>query len=392
MKNKIILFSTFIFFSLLTFAVPRLVKAENSSFEKRNVTLGQNEVINGNYYAAGETVEILGTINGDAYIAGGQVFINGTINGDLLVAGGTVTISGQIKEDVRAVGGQITVNAKIGKNLSVAGGNLDITETATINSALHLAGGNLTISSPIAKEIIAAGGNLTFRGLASNNFDAFVGNLTLSPTAKVKGNLNYWSEEKAMIDPSASVSGSVNYHQVDTKPMTQKVEKGKTGAFSGFHFASTIYSLLTTLIAGLFLLKFFPNYTQNAKDVIIKRPLKATFKGLLTVTLYPFLFILSLLTIILIPFAFLSIPLFMGYLYIARVFVILAIGAYLTKKLNRKATPYVNFFLGLFVYYLISLIPILGGMIKFTLMLTALGAGLINEKTTYKLGRRSEIY
>src|SRR3989344_7228032 len=52
------------------------------------VTLAKDEVIDRDFFGAGQVVEINGTVNGDVYAAGGEVTVSGVVNGDVLVAGG----------------------------------------------------------------------------------------------------------------------------------------------------------------------------------------------------------------------------------------------------------------------------------------------------------------
>ena len=80
---------------------------------RSHVTVPASQVVNGDYFAFGGTVEIAGTINGDLYASGGQVVIDGTVNGDVLVAGGRVSLSGSVSQDVRAAGGQVTISGRL---------------------------------------------------------------------------------------------------------------------------------------------------------------------------------------------------------------------------------------------------------------------------------------
>src|SRR5687767_13900949 len=88
---------------LLCVSVSSYVYAEENSIP--NVYLSKGEIINHDYFAAGNTVNLSGTVNGDAYIAGGNVTVDGTVNGDLLAAGGNVTILGKVTGNVRTAGG-----------------------------------------------------------------------------------------------------------------------------------------------------------------------------------------------------------------------------------------------------------------------------------------------
>jgi len=51
-----------------------------------NVTLGTDKVIDGNYYAAGQNIEIYGTVNGDLFLAGNMITIDSeNINGNIFI-------------------------------------------------------------------------------------------------------------------------------------------------------------------------------------------------------------------------------------------------------------------------------------------------------------------
>jgi cytoskeletal protein CcmA (bactofilin family) len=96
--------------------------------EEKLMILPAGKVINKDYFAYGERVEISGTVNGDVYAVGGQILVDGKINEALLAAGGKVNIAGTASQDVRIAGGQITINGEIGRNLTVAGGNVELTD------------------------------------------------------------------------------------------------------------------------------------------------------------------------------------------------------------------------------------------------------------------------
>ena len=76
------------------FSTANAQERAGQSGSRRGVTVPASQVVNGDYFAFGGTVEIAGTINGDLYASGGQVVIDGTVNGDVLVAGGRVSSIG----------------------------------------------------------------------------------------------------------------------------------------------------------------------------------------------------------------------------------------------------------------------------------------------------------
>ena len=96
---------------LLAFLILLAATFATSAFAAKNfqrnetVLLSKDDVVEGDYFAAGERVTIAGTVNGDAYVAGGNVIVEGEINGDLIAAGGTVNIrNNRFGKDCRQFG------------------------------------------------------------------------------------------------------------------------------------------------------------------------------------------------------------------------------------------------------------------------------------------------
>ena len=134
MKKIGILFSTLLLFLL----VPVVVFAQKDvAITGDRVVLSAEEVIDHDYFAAGEIVEIYGTVNGDVYVAGGQLIINGTINGDLLAAGGQMSIDSTVPQNARIAGGQISVDGNIGRNLTIGGRKNETTKRFYIGRAFN---------------------------------------------------------------------------------------------------------------------------------------------------------------------------------------------------------------------------------------------------------------
>lgn len=391
MKKLIGIFS--VLFIIIFITVPTTFAAYKISSNENVVSLPKGEVVDGNYYAAGESVEIFGTVNGDVYAFGGQVLIDGEITGDLITAGGMVNVSGTVGQDLRAAGGQIVINSNVGKNLSVAGGNIDIGNIAKVGGAAQIAGGNVTVSAPINSELLLGAGNVTVNNQVGGDLNAGVGTMRLSGSANVSGNLNYWSEEEASIDNSATVSGQVMRHDPKFNTNTnQPTQEQVKQFFTGVSLFSKLGTIIVSLIFGFAMLKLFPNYTQRASELVQTNTLRSLGYGFLAVIAFPFIVLLLLITILGIPFGLFLIPVFIFYIYIVRIFVMLAMGKFLSQKANLKnSSELLTFLIGLIAYYVLTILPILGGLIKFILILIGLGAALVNDKKTYQASRKSKI-
>lgn len=345
------------------------------------VTVPAGTVIDRDYFAAGETVEISGTVNGDVYAAGGQVVVDGTINGDLLAAGGTVTLSGTVAQDLRLVGGQITISGAIGRNGTIAGGNVEMTPSASIGGGLVAGAGHLHLAAPIGGEARLAAGRATVSNRIGGALNAIVGSLRLTSTAVVAGGVTYASREEASIDERATVSGPVVRQRAPevVPPSGEEV----LGFLAGLWLTAAVANFVSTLVLGLLFLHFYPNSTEVAISQLRERPLGVFGLGFFALIGAPVAVGLLSLTILGLPLAFILLIWFLLLLYIGRIFVIQWAGHLLLDRLGKAHHRRSAFLAGLALYFLLTLIPFFGGLLTFLVLIAGLGATLLTQKMLY---------
>lgn len=379
------------FLALFVFATPLHAKSDGPT---QVVILPQGETVDHDYFAAGETVEIHGTVNGDVYAAGGQVIITGTVNGDVLAAGGTVTLSGTVSQDARLAGGQITISGSVGRNLTVASGNVEVLESARLGGSVVAGAGNLRIGTDVPRGITAGVGRLAISSNVTGDVETAVGELYLAPGANIRGNLNYLSENDARIEQGASVSGQIQKRlppeYLRTSPDEARREAAK--AYAGAKGFSTIMGFLTTLVIGLLLLRFVPNFLARSVDNLRDQPWTALGIGFLALVVTPVLFIALLIGIITIPLAFILLFAYFITLYLSSIPVSIWLGETILARVNRPASIYWTFALGLLALSLITLLPFFGWLAKLLTVLFGLGTYLISKKQAYALGIDKKVF
>lgn len=371
-----------LFFLLLALVVPLVLAVPVFAKETpKQVVLPKDEVVDHDYFAAGEMVTLLGTVNGDAYIAGGNITIDGTINGDLLVAGGNVTIRGKVTDDIRAAGGSITIASDVGKNVTIGGGNVTLSSDAKIAGSLVAGAGSLTVDAPVGRGSTIGGGQVTIANTVNGDIWAGTGSLTLSPDAKVNGNLHYISDNDASILPGAVVSGDTTR---ETPPQDAKraQETGRavaSGVSAGFKFAS----LLSALVLGFLLTRLFPRFMESTSEQIRKNPWKVLGVGFLTYAVFPFVFILLLITLIGIPLALIFLFSTLVIAYVSKLFLAFFVGNWIMQKLNWKGGLMVALLLGLVAYYILTLVPVISALTFMAFLFMGTGSLLLTKKQYY---------
>jgi cytoskeletal protein CcmA (bactofilin family) len=389
---------------IFSFAVNKTYASDNASSSASKfqvVTLNGSQVVDHDYFAAGETVIISGTVKGDAYIAGGQVIIDGTIDGDLLVAGGTITVTGQVTQDIRALGGTILISGEVGRNLTLVGGNIDILPSAKIGGSLVLAGGNINLAAPITGDVHAVAGNLIVSNTVDGNFTAFVGQLTLTPKAQINGNLYYTSDADAVISPEATVGGILahQFPKMETKMPALNLSNFRTVAPEKIKLAvervtNTLFilSLLNSLVVGFLIVNFFPNFSYKTILSIEEHPWKTLGVGLMGLIIIPMIAVVGLVLIIGISLSAIIGTWFMLTVYLARIMFSYWLGARFIQGLHRMAGPSITFSVGIFLYYLLSAVTYVGPVIQILAFILGTGAILRSLRNTYINGRLTKVF
>ena len=140
-----------------------------------DVTVPAGETVEGDLYAASNTIVIDGTVEGDLVAAGGDIQVNGTVSGDVIAAGGNVTVAGTVEGDARLAGGQLTVSGEIGEDLLVAGGQATITASGSVGEDLIAAAGQLTIAGSVAGSVEGGAGTYERTGTVGSDENVAVG-------------------------------------------------------------------------------------------------------------------------------------------------------------------------------------------------------------------------
>lgn len=347
-------------------AVPALAAEIRTS-----VALG--EIIDDDVYATGAAVTVDGTINGDLVAAGGTVVVNGKVTGSVMAAGGTVIVNGEVGHAVRAAGGSVTVNGVVGRDVVIAGGTLVLADRAKVPGDVLCAGGNAEISGDIGGDVKGSAGNIVLSARVGGNLEVEAENLTLTPTARVKGNLTYASENAAKLEPGAQVGGAT----------TRKVPERETREDRGLPFFGLgweILGFLAALLVGTIGILLIPGRTRGVSNALRSRPWHSLAWGALLLFATPVVIATLLITLIGIPLALITLVFYLIALYLCQIIIGLVLGRWILhyfREVDTKAIMVGALALGLVILAILRAIPLLGFFIWLFTFLFGLGAILV---------------
>ena len=335
-------------------------------------TVTKRGIVNDDYYAAGGIVDVDANIVGDITVTGGELFIGKNVQGDVMALGGTINIRGEIQDDVRILGGDINVDAKIKDDLIAAGGKVRISSATSIGGETWLAGGDVFMAGIANKGLSVKAGNIRLSGTIHGDVNLEAGAIEILKDTLIKGNLNYKSPNEASIHSSVKITGKTNYEYVE---------------WDDHHGTSVVLFSLTMIIAAIVMFKLFPGYTLSSVKIIYADPWKSLGVGFTVLVITP-------ITAVLLIGIILGVWVGLGILALYFVSLLLAfligcffLGDWGARKINKDITSIARrlVFVSIFIVLIgiFQLIPVIGGLIVFALLLPGLGAGMLQLHSAY---------
>jgi|GEM_PF-6065010 len=334
--------------------------------------------INDNVIVLGNNVFYRSATSGDVLALGSTLNINASIDGDVAAAGGLIDFSGRA-EDLRIVAGQVIIKGEADRDILVFGGEITLSEGAKIKGDVFLSGSKITIASAqIGGKLVVRGGTVLI-GNSKIDGDVDVAveeDVVVSEKTEIAGNFVYQSKNEAKISPNVKISGNLERKFPTAKDLNK---------ITITRVSRKIISFVALLLIGALLLNFIPKTTLKISDQIASGFWRNIGVGILTLFGLPILFLALIFTLFGIPISLIGFAGYLSLIYLARIFVSLAIGQWFAQiKYFKKLAIGWQYFLGLVIYFLIIEIPIVGPIFSLLALITGFGATLIAKIDLYK--------
>lgn len=333
-----------------------------------NPSIGKEEKITNDVYMAGGSVVSAGNINGDLIIGGGNIVISGDVGADIIAGGGNVNILSNVGDDVRAGGGTIVVAGKVGGDLMAGGGQVTISGSG-VGGDMVVGGGNVRIDAPVAGNLFAAGGDVYINAPIKGNVKIEAEKITLGKNTVIYGNLTYKSNEEMTKETGAVVKGTVDFELRKNKTVSPKVF---AAIFSAFLLWKFFALLACALVIGLILRR----YSKEIVAFATRRPLLELGRGIIVMIVVPIASILLFVTLVGIPFGIMGLLGFIIMMLFTWIVTPIIIGSVVYRYFSKGEleVSWKTILLGVFLYTLLGLVPLIGFLAQMLLMLLTLGS------------------
>jgi hypothetical protein len=240
------------------------------------------------------------------------------------------------------------------------------------------------LAAPVGSAAKIAAGTLIIANRIAGDVEAAVGTLRIASRAEIGGNVSYWSGQEASVSEGARINGKI----------VRNVPPERPRFFPAAFFAWLVFvsiNFVCTLILGLLSARFLPRYHQSVITTLRERPWASLGVGFIAAVALPVVCALLFATVLAIPLALILLVAFFILLYWSRIYAIGRIGDSILAHLRPASSRASAFVLGLFVYYILAVIPFIGWLVAPLVILFGLGAELIARKQFYVTARSQDL-
>ena len=307
-------------------------------------------------------------IREDAFLLGHTIEVLSPLKGDLLATGVNILLLEEVKDDVRLLGGNISLQKNIGGHVILVGKTLLLQHTALVSGDFIAFGETVTINGDVLGNLTVRAQKLIINGVILGNANITVNTLTFGKQGKIEGN----AKVKSSFSPQQQfIEGTLSFEQ-------QEPKKEIPSYIPSF---LDIFCLLSSIVLGMLFLLASPHFFSSLALHTANAPFRHLGIGFLFLLAFPFVVALLFATLLGIPLGIVLLFAFPLALLFSHIFAGFFVGRLLLLKKTKKGYWFSagSFALGTVFVFLIGLLPFIGGVFQFLILLTALG-GIFTEK------------
>jgi|GEM_PF-598000 len=324
-----------------------------------------------NLYICGSSVSVDGNVSRDLVAVGSDVKVSGNVEDSALLFGSSVGVSGDVGGNVRTAGSAVTISSSVTGDVLAAGSTVTLGSEGKVAGDFLAAAGTLDLAGDVSGNVTATAGTVNISGHIVGDIKLQnVASLTVADKTVIDGKLTYYSNNKADIDHDAVITGGVTRNNIsETEASGHYLSAGITGVI-------LLTKILGSFLFLLLLIYLLPKTTKNFVEVAASDIWSSLAWGLLLLIVVP---IAAVLAMALIAPVGISIAVLLAYVIavmVSSTAACLLAGVGLHKLVKKNKEPRIDWLtaiIGVVVITILSLVPIISGLIFTILFLISFG-------------------
>ncbi len=347
----------------LAILAPSPARAAQTVHGNPSYTLPAGQEIKTDLFVAGDHVLIDGTVDGDLIVWAHEIEVNGQIKGDIIAFTQELRMNGTVDGNVRAFAQSTVLTGTVGKNLMGFVQSLEVDEKSSVGGSATLFSRDVQLNGPIKGDLLAMAGTMELDGPIGGNVKVRGDDMRIGSTAQIAGRTEFEGPKQPQIAPGAKLASPVE--MIMRKP-------APTYSTWSYYWHQTLRWGAAFLL-GLVLFLVAPVIFLDASNAANKVGLSMGI-GLLFLVGIPVAAIIACVTIVGLGVGIVTLLIYLVAVYMSQVFVgewlgekLLGVGVGIGPVLARLA-------LGLAILRVIRVIPFLGPLSMWVVIVWGLGA------------------
>jgi cytoskeletal protein CcmA (bactofilin family) len=328
-----------------------------------SVSVGQDEVIHGDIFMFGDRVRIDGTVEGDVFLFGHNASVTGHVKGDVIAFAQALEVNGQVDGNVRAFTNTLTIRGTVAKNVLTFDEVVNVESGGKIGGSLTLFVETLNLEGLLGRDLFMFGKHLALSGKVEGAVKMKGDFLSISSSAQVAGPIHFEGNKEPEVSPQAKLAFPVDYHKMEHKPRYME----------GHYYVWQVIWLAAFVLFGLVLFQLMPRFASEA--VASAERYGASFGlGVLVFFGVPIAAVIACVTVVGLFVGLSAFFIWYASLYFAQVIVGAMVGQWLMGRAQGTWPLIGRMAVGIVIVRLATVVPGVGGWIKFGVILWGLGA------------------
>lgn len=319
-------------------------------------------------FAGQEVIEVTEAIADDVFLTGERIKVSGAIQDDAFIAGGTIEVTAPIGEDLMAVAEGVSLLSAVDDDAFLAGDIVTVTGEASVDD-LFAAGRVVELGekTEVRGDVYAAGSTVVLNGAIAGSVRVAGETVEIGSTAKIAGDLIVYSATAPTIAEGATIGGDVRH--------VTAMAKDEDSARS--LISDWVRDVVTWFLASLVLLYLAPRLGAAVTERVYTTTLSSFGIGLVWLIAMVPVAIALMLTVVGRPLALIVIFLSGLLLMLSMALLPLVIGTWIHQKFSSLTTrlplQWQHALLGAVVTVTLGLVPVIGSLVVFVVMVAILG-------------------
>lgn len=343
-----------------------LMPASASATEMRKgdtVEISKSEKIKGDAYLTGKTCKINGEVDGDLFVFCQVADVNGHVTGDVIGFGQSIRVTGTVDGNVRVGCNNITLTGPIGKNFMAFGESLRVDSDSKIGGSATVFGATTSVDGSVGRDILSHSAMLNINGKVGGSVKAQGETLVISSSAQIDGKTRFEGKKAPEVSSGAKLGSPVQFEKTESRP---------TYRTSHYYVWQGIWAA-SFILFGLVLCLLMPSFVKQAVES--SEHVGASLGlGVLVMFGVPIGAVIACITVVGLFVGLSTLFLWYASLYFAQVIVGALVGQWLMGKTSDLWPLIGRMIVGLLLVRLATVIPSIGGWVKFGVMLWGMGA------------------